>query len=59
VVAKWNSIKSLQKIWQWAKEVLTHQEFKNQLLLAKDSLAETALNVLADKYKSFSTLNIL
>jgi hypothetical protein len=37
----------MQKLWEWAKENLTTEEIKNNLLLATDSDGKTAWDVAA------------
>jgi hypothetical protein len=36
-------------LWEWAKKILTPEELKNKLLLAKDKLDRTAWNAAAQE----------
>jgi endo-1,4-beta-D-glucanase Y len=47
VAAGMGKLDILQKIWEWAKEILTKEEINNKLLLATDNKGRTAWHVAA------------
>ena len=42
--ADWSIVEVLDRVWEWAKEVLNRDELKSKLLLAKDEGENTVLN---------------
>jgi hypothetical protein len=43
-----NNTELLQKIWGWVREIVTAEEWKNELFLRKDNFGETVLHVMAE-----------
>ena len=41
VAAQWGKMKSLEKIWEWAKAELSTEDLNNKLSLAKDDIKQT------------------